>query len=140
MKKILIFLLIVIAIGGAIGLYLYNKPHETAADVEVFQELSAQDLYQKFLKDPEAVKTYLNKNLKITGKVESYSADSTVKWIMSTQAEDMGVITVTFAEKPLQNPIIGNQVTVQGLCAGYLAGDEILGGEVQLNQAVVVEK
>jgi hypothetical protein len=139
MKKILIFLLIVIAIGGAIGLYLYNKPHETAADVEVFQELSAQDLYQKFLMDPDAVKTYLNKNLKITGKVESFSADSTVKWILSTQAEDMGVITVTFAEKPLQNPTVGNQVTVQGLCAGYLAGDEILGGEVQLNQAVVVQ-
>ena len=48
LKKVIVFFLIVIALGTAIGLYLYNKPHETAADVEVFEEINAHDLYAKF--------------------------------------------------------------------------------------------
>ena len=141
LKKVIVFFLIVIALGMAIGLYLYNKPHETAADVEVFEDLSAQDLYAKFKTDQKsALTTYLNKNLLITGNLESFVQDSAgTKWTLSTQSEDLGVITVTFSEPLPQNPVVNQMVKVQGLCAGYLEGDEFLGGEIQLNQAVVAQ-
>ncbi len=141
LKKVIVFFLIVIALGTAIGLYLYNKPHETAADVEVFEEINAHDLYAKFKTDPKnAINTYLNKNLLVSGNLESFVQDSAgTKWTLSTQSEDLGVITVTFSEPLAQNPMVNQLVKVQGLCAGYLEGDEFLGGEIQLNQAGVAQ-
>lgn len=140
-KKIILFLVIAIAIGVGVGLYLYNKPHETAADIEIFEDISAHDLYAKFKTDQKAsLSTYLNKNLMVSGNLESFVQDSAgTKWTLSTQSEDLGVITVTFAEPLLNNPTVNQMVKVQGLCAGYLEGDELLGGEIQLNQAVVAQ-
>ena len=69
LKKIVLFLIIGLAVGLAIGLYLYNKPHETAADIEIFEEISAHDLYAKFATDQKnALTTYLNKNLLVAIK------------------------------------------------------------------------
>ena len=141
LKKIVLFLVIGLAVGLAIGLYLYNKPHETAADIEIFEEISAHDLYAKFVTDQKnALTTYLNKNLLVTGNLESFVQDSSgTKWTLSTQSDDLGVVTVTFAEPLNQKPILNQSVKVQGLCAGFLEGDELLGGEIQLNQAVVAQ-
>ena len=76
----------------------------------------------------------------VSGNLESFVQDSAgTKWTLSTQSEDLGVITVTFAEPLLNNPTVNQMVKVQGLCAGYLEGDELLGGEIQLNQAVVAQ-
>ncbi len=140
-KKIVLFLALAIALGLAVGLYLYNKPYETAADVEVFEEINAHDLYAKFKSDPKnAINTYLNKNLLVSGNLESFVQDSAgTKWTLSTQSEDLGVITITFSQPLTQNPVVNQMVKVQGLCAGYLEGDEFLGGEIQLNQAVLAQ-
>jgi hypothetical protein len=141
LKKIVLFLVFGLAVGLAIGLYLYNKPHETAADIEIFEEISAHDLYAKFSTDQKnALATYLNKNLLVTGSLESFVQDSSgTKWTLSTQSDDLGVVTVTFAEPLNQKPTLNQSVKVQGLCAGFLEGDELLGGEIQLNQAVVAQ-
>lgn len=141
LKKIILFFVIAIVIAAGIGIYLYNKPHETAADMEIFEEISAHDLYSKFKTDQKlSLSTYLNKNLLVSGNLESFVQDSAgTKWTLSTQSEDLGVITVTFAEPLMSKPIVNQLVKVQGLCAGYLEGDELLGGEIQLNQAVVAQ-
>ena len=141
LKKIILFIGLALILALAIGLYLYNKPHETAADIEVFEEINAHDLYTKFKTDQKnALITYLNKNLLVSGNLESFVQDSAgTKWTLSTQSEDLGVITVTFSEPLSQNPVVNQMVKVQGLCAGYLEGDEFLGGEIQLNQAVVAQ-
>lgn len=140
-KNIMIILAIALVLGICFGIYQYYKPHETAADVEVFQEINAHDLYAKFKTDQKnAIAIYLNKNLLVTGNLESFVQDSAgTKWTLSTQSEDLGVITVTFSEPLTLNPVVNQMVKVQGLCAGYLEGDEFLGGEIQLNQAVVAQ-
>jgi hypothetical protein len=141
LKKIILFLGVALIVGFAFGLYLYNKPHETAADVAIFEEITAHDLYAKFMTDQKsALSTYLNKNLLVTGNLESFIQDSAgTKWTLSTQTEDLGIITITFAEPLTDNPTLNQMVKVQGLCAGYLEGDEFLGGEIQLNQAVLAQ-
>ncbi len=146
LKKVIVFFLIVIALGTAIGLYLYNKPHETAADVEVFEELSANDLFKQFDLDRGAfLKKYINKNLLISGNVQSFSQDTSGTHLsMSTQSVSGGIISVTFADSLQIKPIANQLIRIQGICIGFkeeveMDGIILLGPEIQLNQAVVAQ-
>ena len=139
MKKALVIIIIVLTGAMAYGLYLWNKPAKSAASEEVFATTDAASIYQEFYNNPEeSAKKYLNKNLQINGVVESFSQDSTgSKCVMATGSMDMGVVSVTFLENnsTLQ---IGQSIVIRGLCAGYLA-DDLMGGNLQLNQAVLVQ-
>jgi hypothetical protein len=74
MKKIFLILGLLLLTGAVVGYMMWNKPHKTADDVEVFEKLSADDLYQKFLKDPiAAFKLYGNKNLSVHGTIVNFS-------------------------------------------------------------------
>lgn len=145
-KKVIVFFLIVIAIGMAIGLYLYNKPHKTASDVEIFEELSANDLMKQFDLDRGAfLKRYINKNLLISGQVQSFSQDSSGTHLsMSTQSVSGGIVSITFADSLQVKPITNQLMRIQGICIGFkeeveMDGIILLGPEIQLNQAVVAQ-
>jgi len=121
------------------GVYLYNKPAKSAASEQVFDSVTAPNIYAEFLNSPEeSAKKYLNKNLEVSGAVESFSQDSTgSKCVLVTNAADMGVVSISFLENTpsLQ---VGQSIVIRGLCAGYLA-DDLLGGNLQLNQAILVQ-
>lgn len=123
----------------AYGLYLWNKPAKSAASEEVFATTDAQSIYQEFKNNPEeSAKKYLNKNLEISGAVESFSQDSSgTKCVLVTGSDDMGVVSISFLENTT-NIEVGQNIIIRGLCAGYLA-DDLLGGNLQLNQAVLVQ-
>ena len=139
MKKALVIIIIVLAGAVTYGLYLWNKPAKSAASEEVFATTDAASIYQEFYNNPEeSAKKYLNKNLQINGMVESFSQDSTgSKCVLATGSMDMGVVSVTFLENnaTLQ---VGQSIVIRGLCAGYLS-DDLMGGNLQLNQAVLVQ-
>ena len=139
MKKALVIIIIVLAGVVTYGLYLWNKPAKSAASEEVFATTDAASIYQEFYNNPEgSAKKYLNKNLQINGMVESFSQDSTgLKCVLATGSMDMGVVSVTFLENnaTLQ---VGQSIVIRGLCAGYLS-DDLMGGNLQLNQAVLVQ-
>ena len=139
MKKALVIIIIVLTGAMAYGLYLWNKPAKSAASEEVFATTDAASIYQEFYNNPEeSAKKYLNKNLQINGVVESFSQDSTgSKCVMATGSMDMGVVSVTFLENNATLEI-GQSIVIRGLCAGYLA-DDLMGGNLQLNQAVLVQ-
>jgi hypothetical protein len=139
MKKGLIILSI--AILGALfyGIYLWNKPAKSAESESVFLIIDAPTLYQTFFNHPEeSAKKLLNKNIEVNGEIESFAQDSSgSKCVLVTGAPDLGVVSITFLDtiSPIE---IGQKITIRGLCAGYLA-DDLLGGNVQLNQAVLVQ-
>ncbi len=139
MKKALVIIIILLAGAMTYGIYLWNKPAKSADTEEVFATKDAATIYQEFYNNPEeSAKKYLNKNLQISGVVESFSQDSTgSKCMLATGSVDMGVVSVTFLENTstLQ---VGQNIVIKGLCAGYLA-DDLLGGNLQLNQAVLVQ-
>ncbi|MEN9333123.1 MAG: hypothetical protein RLY35_303 [Bacteroidota bacterium] len=139
MKKGLIILSFVLLGAVIYGIYLWNKPAKSAATEEVFASIQAPALYEEFKNNPEeSAKKYLNKNLEISGSVESVAQDSSgSKCVLTTGSDDMGVISISFL-KATENIQIGQSVKIRGLCAGYLA-DDLLGGNVQLNQAVLVQ-
>jgi hypothetical protein len=139
MKRALVIIIILLAGALTYGLYLWNKPAKSAASEEVFATTDAASIYQEFYNNPEgSAKKYLNKNLQINGMVESFSQDSTgLKCVLATGSMDMGVVSVTFLENnaTLQ---VGQSIVIRGLCAGYLS-DDLMGGNLQLNQAVLVQ-
>jgi hypothetical protein len=139
MKKALVILIILIAGAMVYGLYLWNKPAKSAASEEVFATTDAPTIYQEFKNNPEeSAKKYLNKNIEISGAVESFSQDSSgSKCVLATGSDDMGVVSVSFIENT-SNIQVGQNIIIRGLCAGYLA-DDLLGGNLQLNQAVLVQ-
>jgi len=146
LKKIILFLAIAIVIAAGIGIYLYNKPHETAADMEIFEEISANDLMKQFDTDRGAfMKKYLNKNLLVTGSVQSFGQDSIrTQLSMSTESNSSGIISVTFADSLELKPKKNQLIKIKGICIGFkeeieMDGLVLLGPEIQLNQAVVAQ-
>jgi hypothetical protein len=139
MKKGLVLLTLVLLGAVIYGVYLWNKPAKSAATEEVFASIQAPALYEEFKNNPEeSAKKYLNKNLEISGSVESVAQDSSgSKCVLTTGSDDMGVVSVSFLNTT-ESIQVGQSVKIRGLCAGYLA-DDLLGGNVQLNQAVLVQ-
>jgi hypothetical protein len=141
-KKILITAIVGLIITAGVGFYLYNMPAKTAANQDVFEVKSAAQLYLDFSsKEAESTTKYLDKNLEVFGTIQDLDRDSTgrVKNInFSTGSDDGGIVSVSFTadQNILQKE--GDSLRIRGLCRGYLAGD-LLGGEVQLSQAVSVQ-
>jgi hypothetical protein len=140
MKKIVIIGVFLFALVAVIGYFMWNKPKKSAASEDVFAVRNATELYQEFVHDPAgAFQIYNQKNIEVRGVMESFSQDSIgSKLVLKTNTEEAGVVTISFAETPAQFPIIGDSVYIRGLCAGFIEGMDLLGGEVQLNQGVIV--
>lgn len=139
MKKLILIVVSVSLIAAGYGLYLYNKPAKSAESEEVYASVKATDLYAEFLAQPEeSTKKYLNKNLEVSGIVDSFSQDSTgSKCVLVTGAPDMGVVSITFLENT-PSLKVGETITIRGLFTGYLT-DDLLGGNLLLNQAILVQ-
>jgi hypothetical protein len=135
-KKILIFLLIAAAIGGAIGYYLWNKPPRTAEDEKPFATLSADALFTEFSTDEVAATTkYLNKVLEINGKVADIKKDASGNTDVILETSDiLGTVVCTLKiGANAEGTEVGTTVALKGICTGYLT-------DVILNQGVVLKK
>jgi hypothetical protein len=144
MKKIatVIFFAILIALG--VAYYMWNKPKKSAASEEVFAHRNATELYLEFTSDPAgAFQIYNQKNIEVRGIMDAFSKDSLgTKITLKTESMDGGIVSITLSALETETlPTIGDSIHVRGLCAGYIADDTgLLGGEVQLNQGIIVIK
>jgi len=142
MKKIATIVFFIILLGLGFAYYQWNKPKKSAASEEVFAHRSATDLYLEFTSDPTgAFQIYNQKNVEVRGVMDSFAKDSLgTKLTLRTESNDGGVVTITLVEEMNRIlPVIGDSVHIRGLCAGYIADDTgLLGGEVQLNQGIIV--
>jgi tRNA_anti-like len=144
MKKLLLFGALLLALGVGVAYYMWNKPKKSAESESVFAHRDATQLYMEFTSDPTgSFQVYNQKNVEIRGVMDSFSKDSLgTKITLKTMATDGGIVTITLV--PDENhslPVIGDSVHVRGLCAGYLPDETgMLGGEVQLNQGVIINK
>jgi hypothetical protein len=143
MKKIAMIVFFAIMLGLGFAYYQWNKPKKSAASEEVFARRSATDLYVEFTSDPSgAFQIYNQKNVEVRGIMDAFAKDSSgIKLTFKTDSDDGGIVTITLTDDMLDfSPVIGDSVHVRGLCAGYIADDTgLLGGEVQLNQGVLVQ-
>lgn len=121
MKKILISVLFIALVGGAVGIYLFNKKvpsleHQTADFI-----LTANELYDAFEKDEnQALKKFENKVLEVRGVVNNYKeADTQSNLTLKAENALSDGINCSF-KNALDPSLIGKEVVVKGRCQGYL--------------------
>lgn len=124
MKKILLVFAGFVIIGGAIGMYLYNKPHQSMQKMKVSKETSSLEITSAYQKDEaNADREFLGKIISITGTVQNIEQNDPITIVMkgtdlmSTVRCQLDHLT----EHPgLDNLKSNDAITVKGICTGYL--------------------
>lgn len=135
--RILILLVLVGGVvGGGIGLYLYNKPHQDLSATEAYANLGAADLFAAFEADEAgANSTYLDKLVSVQGRLAEISEtqDGGLIYMLRGEADMFGVNCAFLADQlPAETPAIGTEVRIKGLVIG-------MDMDVNLSRCVLVK-
>lgn len=144
MKKTLLYLvLIALLAGGGIAYYLFNKPQRTADDEKPFAVLTTDQLYQEFVaNDTLAYQKYQGKVLQISGVMGKTDVDLSGYRVVYLDTENSDVnVVVTLMKDAAISSHVGDAITVKGICNGSTLETmlDMLMGDIQLNQGVVIE-
>ncbi len=136
MKRIIYLLLAVAFAGGAIGYYLWNKPHVDMQSAKADLAIDAAALFNEYSADETAANAkYLDKMIAVSGKVKetTKAEDGTVKVSLNT-GSDFGVLCELdpLSKHPRTEFTEGETVTFKGNCTG-------LNFDVQLTRCVEVK-
>lgn len=128
-KIVLVIILSLLALGGAIGYYFWNKPNTNAADIKPNYILPADSLGAAFAKDEESANAKFVKDsvaIEIQGVVDtSYVNEGNEAVIqLATSTADYPVKCYFIAgEKVVAAK--GSKVVIKGFCTGYLMMDGV---------------
>lgn len=126
-KKIILSIGLVVCIGLAIGVYLYQKPRTKAASQATDFSVTADELYQQFEKDETtATQKYGGKILEITGTVGEVQKTGPALSVLLTAKDAMGGINCSMADSDESKAPKGQKVTVKGKCTGFLIDVNVL--------------
>jgi len=125
MKKLLIIggLLGVLTAGG-IGVYLFNKPHQSIKSVDAEFQSTAPELVTQFQDNEEAAnKQYLGKVVEVNGVVSDIATDEKGVLNITLQGGDLSVVTCQFEKANQESALTlkkGQSVSIKGICTGIL--------------------
>jgi len=120
LKKIIFSLILIGAIGGGIGFYMFNKPLQSTSKMKTDFTLSAVDLLQQFEEDEASANTkYLDKVIEVKGSVQKIEKkDKNITVYLDAESLMSSVIfQLENDETTIQK---GEEVTLKGICTGYL--------------------
>jgi len=147
MKKIILFLVAAgLLVGAGTAIYLFNKPHKTAEGEKPFATLPADSLFQEFYAatDSSVSIKYSEKVIQVKGiAAEDGEELQNGRWKVRMKADDEGLNSVVIEliqGANASNIKSGMNIEAKGICIDYLADDMGLGGEVQMNQGVLIEQ
>jgi len=123
MKKILILLVVLAAIGVGVGYYMYNKPVESLERKKADVITTADQLVMDYeSNEGTANEKYLGKVVEVSGKVaEITNEEGKQKVILGTSNPISNVICELESKKAPGNLKAGESVKVKGMCSGYLS-------------------
>lgn len=140
-KIIIISVLAILATGGGVGYYLWNKPKGNAADVKPSYILTADDLASAFLADENAANGKYVKDsvaFEMTGIVDTVYTNEGGENVLVYKTTSEAKVTCYFnAGQDSGNPLQykkGDSAKVKGYCGGI---DLFL--EVQMRACAVVK-
>ena len=116
---IVIVVLVLAALGAAIGYYQWNRKPDGVEDKEA-QAITAAALIDAYAADENgANRNYLNKALAVSGTVTEVSANEDGKSVLLLGTDDpMSGVQCTMRDASAK-ATVGQQVTVKGFCSGY---------------------
>lgn len=125
MKAYLKYILLIFAIGGLVGFYMYNKPHKNMTSAEIDVKMNAPQLFEHFEKDESlANQKYLDKVIEVSGLVTAVNVekDGTTSVTLDTDNSMFGIICQmdNLSKHKRTNFKTGEQVKLKGICTGML--------------------
>lgn len=104
--------------GGAVGYYMWNKPHAKVEDAKGI-EITAIALGKEYTADEKAADTkYLNKPIEVNGLVAETDKNQDGGMMIILQTDDpMAGIQCAMRDKNV-TATNGQQVTLKGFCSG----------------------
>lgn len=123
---LLIIIVLVLAIGGAVGSYLWNKEPEKVEDVKSIN-ISATELANAYAQDENAAnQKYLNKALQVNGKISDIIKNQDGATVVTLAADNADLaIQCTMREKDVTVQK-GTSVIIKGFCSGNTMFDVLL--------------
>lgn len=132
-KKLLILGFIGALIGGAIGLYLWNKPVTSTAKLDAEVQITAIELFDTYTQDEVAADvSYLGKVLEVSGTLKEIRTTDNGKPALVLETSDalFGVLC-EFEDAAVAKALKeGSTVKIKGVCSGMLF-------DVVLNRCVI---
>ena len=124
MKKLILILAVFAIIGGAIGMYMYNKPHKAMVNMESTANVTSLEIIRAYQEnETSANKQFLGKVVTLNGVVQAIEKSEGLTLIlegtdlMTTIRCQLDHLT-DHPSLDLLNP--GDQVAVKGICTGFL--------------------
>ena len=120
MKKVLLVLLALAALGAGIGFYMFNKPLTSTQSMKTDYKIQSNALLTDFEENEvEANAKYLDKVIEMTGEIDKVEIkDEKTSVYLAT---DNPLSSIIFQlEQPLEDLSEGQVVTLKGICTGYL--------------------
>lgn len=132
-KKLLILGFIGALIGGAIGLYLWNKPVTSTSKLDAEVQITAIELFDTYTQDEVAADvSYLGKVLEVSGTLKEIRTTDNGKPALVLETNDalFGVLC-EFEDAAVAKALEeGSTVKIKGVCSGMLF-------DVVLNRCVI---
>jgi hypothetical protein len=128
LKKNIFFTFIALVLIAVItGFFLWNKPHRNVKDAEAI-ETNAIDLYHIFISDSaKANATYLDKIVRVSGTISGISVNQKDQKIILLKTSVPGASVNCTMEENINNYKVGDNITLKGICSGYIIGDADMG-------------
>lgn len=133
LKKIGIVLLILIAGGIGIGVYLWNKPAPKAENQDAVK-IEAQTLFNAYTQNEKhADSLYLGKWLEVRGNVQSVETNQDGQKVLILETGDlMQAVMCAMRDKDVTSEK-GKTVVVKGICNGLV-------NDVVVKDCILLEK
>ncbi len=126
-KNILIIIIIFIVIASTCGYFFWNKPHANIRDAKGI-ETNAIALYAKFISDSAmANATYANTILNVSGIIKNVSHNQQNQQVILLKTMEAAASVNCTMEGNASGVKPGDDVSLKGLCIGYIAGDAEMG-------------
>ena len=132
MRKLTVIIFFVIVLGAFVGYQYYNKPHRSVEDAE-YVETDAVSLFNSFESDElNGNQKYLDKVVMVKGVVSEILSNQDGKTVILLNTGDpIFGISCTMSEAA-GNVKAGMNVTIKGICTGYLS-------DVVITEGIVME-
>lgn len=126
-KNIVIILIILVVIVSTCGYLLWNKPHVNIRDAKGV-ETNAIALYSKFISDSAmANAAYLNTILNVSGMIKNVSLNQQHQQVILLKTMEAAASVNCTMEENADGVKAGDEVSLKGLCIGYIGGDAEMG-------------
>jgi len=120
---------------------LLSCGHAETADEEAAFVVSGDEIVQSFLdNEQESGAKYIDQIIQVTGPIMELSKENGQVTSVMISSDEYNIVSCTFQNPVDLDEISGDQITVKGVCSGFLgdASSMIPGGTVELKRSSLV--